>query len=56
MLQKTPLMLRCYWVPSHSGTRAPLTAVWIRTERPNSIPEQDERSASADDHLWICAA
>lgn len=38
-------VLRCFWVPSHTGVNAPLQAVWVETpeaemeqEAPTSVP------------------
>ena len=46
--------LRCFWVPSHVGTHATLTAVWIETVK-NDSPSQDAVLHQEPDS-WSCAA
>ena len=53
--------LRCVWVPAHIGANAPLNAVWILVEAPNSEAsgavqtEGSELSLDSAD-LWLRAA
>ena len=51
------MMLRCMWVPAHTGPNAPLAAVWILTPRSSLTPRQAiVAPALAEGDLRACAA
>ena len=49
--QKTsngPTMLRCVWVPSHTGANATLTAVWIETPQTPALAQTPTREDASE--------
>jgi hypothetical protein len=47
-------MLRCLWVPSHTGVNAPLRAVWIETEA--DMEKEEAEAVSVDEPLILLRA
>jgi hypothetical protein len=54
--RKEPMMLRCMWVPAHTGPNAPLSAVWIQTPRYMPVGRQTATANAAEGDLQACAA
>lgn len=49
-------MLRCVWVPSHTGIKAPLTAVWIEAKRPCSEARYSPIHDLSEGDSWASVA
>jgi len=48
--------LRCVWVPSPAGVKAPLTAIWMETSQPSSLALLSRVHDPAEGDSWACAA
>jgi hypothetical protein len=49
-------ILRCVWVPSHTGATAPLTAVWIETLQRVPPGHEKPTPTTTEGDSWLCAA
>lgn len=49
-------MLRCVWVPSHTGVNATLTAVWIETPHHCSAARHSPTHDLSEGDSWVSAA
>jgi hypothetical protein len=56
MSQKKNWTLRCVWVPAHTGTNAPLTAVWIQTPQRTTTSRRNTAATPAEGDSWAYAA
>jgi hypothetical protein len=56
MFANDSMMLRCMWVPAHTGPNAPLSAVWIQTPRNLPVGRQSATASAVEGDLWASAA
>ncbi|MGC9293192.1 MAG: hypothetical protein ACP5EP_10820 [Acidobacteriaceae bacterium] len=49
-------VLRCIWVPTHTGANARLTAVWIETQHHCSFAQYSPAHDFTEGDSWACAA